>query len=138
MEQIPFDEMIVHLEELLQIKYSSPKGQGLVKKLLNGRESKTIAIKIGEYETMAIHLREQNYSISTGDPETCSMRMAIPYRDLILTSMGKLPIKTFFRGKIGFRGSVRDAFIVRKLFAIPLADPVAAFAYFEHYFLGEN
>jgi hypothetical protein len=137
-EEIPFEETIVHLKEVLELKYANSEDLLVIKKLLRGKDSKTIAIKIDDFDTIAIHFKEKEYSITIGEPKKFVMRTAIPYRDLVFSSMGKLPIKSFLKGKIRFRGSIRDALIVQKLFFIPLGDPDAVIAYFQHYFLGEN
>lgn len=128
-------DMAGQLEELLGINYAKAWTRPLVEQLLGKADRKIIVLQVAADAPIVIEFRAETFRVTTTPPERFDMRIAIPLRDVMNLFIGRLPLRSLFRGRIRFRGSPKDALVLKKLLYVPIGDRESALAFFRHYFL---
>lgn len=132
------DELLPVVRELLNMKYSDGKSLKLIKILLGEKDSKKFVIKVDDNIPIIINLRPLEYSIEIKENfEKFDILIEITLYDIIMLSMGKIPIKSFLTGKLKLKGKLLDKILIPLLLNINIPDRKTANVIFRHYFLEE-
>ena len=135
LDTITVEDMAGQVRELLTIKYADPRTRSARDKLLRKRVTMVVEIRFEPHAPLVLELRPDSFTVETGHRSHADLSVAIPMRDLMGLFRMKLPLRSLLRRRIHFRGSVRDALLMGRLFRVEVRDPAAAFAFFRHYFL---
>lgn len=135
--EIKIEDLAKQLEGLLQIKYSRSYFAPILKKFLGKKDRKVIVMQIDDFEPLVIELSRDSYKVWCGAAPKSNVRVTIPMKDMMGIFMGKLPFKSFVKGKVRFSGSPADGLMMQKLFHVTVGDPRSAFEYISHYYLDD-
>jgi len=134
---ITAEDLAGQVAQLLGIKYRDPRTARLLAKLLGGRESRTVAMLLGEGAPIAIRLWADRFTVSMSRPPRSDLRITIPLEDVMGLLVGRLPVRSLLRGKIRFWGSPALGARLGALLRVEIGDPQTAFGFFRHYFLDD-
>lgn len=135
LETITAEDLAASTRELLEIKYADPGTRAIRDKLVRNRPAKILSLTLAPLAPLVCELKAESFTVTTGEPARSDLRVAIPMADLLGLFRRRIPLGSLLRGRIRFRGSIRDTLLVGKLLQVEVGDPAAAFAFFRHYFL---
>jgi hypothetical protein len=135
--EIKIEDMAEQIRQLMQIKYADASAKPVLAKFLGRKDRKVVVMRIDQFDPLVIDLQRDTYAVRIGAVDHFDLRITIPFRDMMGLFMGKLPIKSFLRGKVRYLGMPTDGLLLQKLFYVHVGDPRSAFEYIRHYYFDD-
>ena len=135
--EIKIEDMAEQIRQLMRLKYAKEESRRDLANFLGRKGRKVVVMQIDRFDPLVIDLQKEAYKVTIGAVERFDLRITIPFKDMMGIFMGKLPIKSFFKGKVWFRGMPWDGLRMQKLFYVNVGDRRSAYEYILHYYLDD-